>query len=166
MVKNAEAGGVQSGPIMVDLSESSHQWRHKAVEMAKAWYAKYQAWWRLERRAVGLILQGANEVHDMLCHPLQAHRGRFGGDGGDPAELENPPEVGSLASLVVGLRKWMRWKQRAQELPGSDGVGTVPQQHDQEGAGVAAGARLRDGLGKERAAAGFHPLARGSGEVR
>ena len=27
--------------------------------------------------------------------------------------LENPPQVDSL---VVSLRKWMRWKQRAQEL--------------------------------------------------
>ena len=87
-------------------------------------------WRRLERRAVGLLLRalpdGAREemvaTKSMTCYAILCKLMASYQPGGLVEKsvilknLESPPEVDSLASLVVGLRKWMRWKQRAQEL--------------------------------------------------
>ena len=128
-------------PIMADLSESSQQWWQKVVESARRWYGRYQTTPPLERlklqpkdppgtRAVGLLLRalpdGAREemvaTKSMTCCAILCKLMASYQPGGLVEKsvilknLESPPKMNSLASLVVGLKKWMRWKQRAQEL--------------------------------------------------
>ena len=112
---------------MADLSTSSATWWDLTVSEARDWYKKHQflkpleklkhlarpsaellapRWNRLEKRASTMLLRSIPD----------AQRG-----GGQEKQavllaIESPAEASSISEGTHGLRKWLRWKRRAEEV--------------------------------------------------
>ena len=87
-------------------------------------------WVRLEKRASSLLLQALPEsqrediistksltVLNILGRLMQNYQpGGAHEKAAVLTALESPPEAGSVAEVIVGLRKWIRWKKRAGDI--------------------------------------------------
>ena len=87
-------------------------------------------WQRLEKRVASMLLRSIPEqqreelvaakrltVYGMLCHLQKIYQpGGLGEKQTLIRNLEEPPEAQSLGEAVQGLRRWLRWRQRASEL--------------------------------------------------
>lgn len=87
-------------------------------------------WVRLERRAASLLMNALPEslreevvssksvnALAIICKAmLQYQPGGLSERASILNALENPPEASSIGTAVTSLRKWIRWKRRAQEL--------------------------------------------------
>ena len=91
-------------------------------------------WQRLERRVASMLLAAVPEqqreelvaskrlnVFAILCHlQLTYQPGGLGEKQTLLQNIESPPEALTLGDAVLGLRRWMRWRQRAAELQASE----------------------------------------------
>ena len=91
-------------------------------------------WQRLERRVASMLLASVPEqqreelvaskrltVFSIMCHlQLTYQPGGLGEKQTLLHNIESPPEATSLGDAVLGLRRWMRWRQRAEELKASE----------------------------------------------
>ena len=91
-------------------------------------------WQRLERRVASMLLAAVPDqqreelvaakrlnVFSILCHlQLTYQPGGLGEKQTLLQNIESPPEATSLGDAVLGLRRWMRWRQRAEELKASE----------------------------------------------
>ena len=91
-------------------------------------------WQRLERRVASMLLAAVPEqqreelvaskrltVFSIMCHlQLTYQPGGLGERQTLLHNIESPPEAQSLGDAVLGLRRWMRWRQRAAELQASE----------------------------------------------
>ena len=96
-------------------------------------------WQRLERRVASMLLKSVPEqqkaelvstkrlsVYGILCHLQVAYQpGGLGEKQMLIRNLEEPPEANTLGDAVQGLRRWVRWRQRAKELQASEPDPTV-----------------------------------------
>eukprot|EP00438_Fugacium_kawagutii_P033584 Skav205234 [mRNA] locus=scaffold1794:149103:155795:- [translate_table: standard] len=95
---------------------------------------KIPKWVRLERRASNMLLAAVPDaqreelvstkrltVLQILCHLLMVYQpGGLAEKEVILSSLENPPEGGTIAESLQGLRRWMRWRRRAAELAVSE----------------------------------------------
>ena len=96
-------------------------------------------WQRLERRVASMLLKSVPEqqrtelvstkrlaVYGILCHLQVVYQpGGLGEKQMLIRNLEEPPEANTLVDAVQGLRRWVRWRQRAKELQASEPDPTV-----------------------------------------
>ena len=91
---------------------------------------KQQKWIRVSKRASNLLLQSIPEVQKeeiisgkdlsplsivtklMICYQPGGHQEK----AAVLTALEQPPEVSGVAEAVQGLKKWLRWKKRAEDI--------------------------------------------------
>ena len=91
-------------------------------------------WQRLERRVASMLLSAVPDqqreelvaakrlnVFSILCHlQLTYQPGGLGEKQTLLHNIESPPEATSLGDAVLGLRRWMRWRKRAEELKATE----------------------------------------------
>ena len=120
------------------------QWYQDHIKMAPLERAAHEPqapmtlqikkWQRLERRVASMLLAAVPEqqreelvaskrlnVFSILCHlQLTYQPGGLGEKQTLLQNIESPPEALTLGEAVLGLRRWMRWRQRAAELQASE----------------------------------------------
>ena len=133
------------GPQMADLSPSSEEWWQVTVAAAREWYEQHQLlspiarlthhpqpteemaqqrWSRVERRASSLLMAA---IPDQLREEVVASKAvnalailakgmQLYERSAILTSLESPPEAATIASAITTLRRWLRWKRRAEEL--------------------------------------------------
>ena len=112
---------------MAPLDRAAHDMvAPQALQMKK--------WQRLERRMASMLLAAVPDqqreelvaakrlsVFSILCHlQLTYQPGGLGEKQTLLHNIESPPEATSLGDAVLGLRRWMRWRQRAEELKATE----------------------------------------------
>ena len=105
-----------------------------AHDMSAPQTLQLRQWQRLERRVASMLLAAVPEqqreelvaskrltVFSIMCHlQLTYQPGGLGEKQTLLHNIESPPESTSLGDAVLGLRRWMRWRQRAEELKATE----------------------------------------------
>ena len=123
------------GPMMADLSDTSQEWWELMLRHTKKWYDKYMTepplqrllltptrpskvcngrWRRVERRAVTLLMKA---LPDLICRLMLLYQpGGVAERSAILKNLEQPQEAMSIQAAVQGIRRWLRWRRRAEEI--------------------------------------------------
>ena len=105
-----------------------------AHDMSTPQTLQMKQWQRLERRVASMLLAAVPDqqreelvaakrlnVFSIMCHlQLTYQPGGLGEKQTLLHNIESPPEATSLGDAVLGLRRWMRWRQRAEELKATE----------------------------------------------
>ena len=127
-----------------EMVKQVQQWYQDHIKMAPLERAAHgpqapmtlqvKKWQRLERRVASMLLSAVPEqrreelvaskrlnVFSILCHlQLTYQPGGLGEKQTLLQNIESPPEALTLGDAVLGLKRWMRWRQRAAELQASE----------------------------------------------